>query len=95
MDDNIVFLTYNQDRKIFFIWKYLLTRIKEIGDIIRHRRLELNISQMELGFRSELSKNCISEIELGNKNFKISSLLKILKALDFDFDAFSARNNKR
>lgn len=95
MDDNIIFFTYNSTRKnIVYLDVYSLKKIQEIGAAIREKRLEKKISQMELGFQSGLSKNCISEIELGNKNFKIITLLKILKALDLDINVFTTYKNK-
>ena len=46
----------------------------KLGQSIRYIRLQKNMSQEELGFKSELSTNSISSIERGAYNFKIKTL---------------------
>lgn len=54
----------------------------KLGQSIRYIRLQKNMSQEELGFKSELSTNSISSIERGAYNFKIKTLYKIAEALN-------------
>lgn len=53
----------------------------KLGQSIRYLRLKKELSQEELGFKSDLSTNSISAIERGNYNFRIKTLYKISKAL--------------
>lgn len=66
-----------------------MNNLKLIGIAIRTRRKELSLSQEELGYMVNLTKNTISNIELGNTDFKISNLLKLMVALKIDFNYFS------
>lgn len=49
------------------------------GRRIRELRLQENISQEELGFRCQLSKNYISDVERGTRNVS----LKVIEKLAF------------
>lgn len=66
-----------------------MNNLKLIGVAIRNRRKEMSLSQEELGYMVNLAKNTISNIELGCKDFKISTLLKLMVALKIDFSYFS------
>ena len=55
--------------------------LKQLGGKIRTIREERGLSQEELGFRSDLHRTYISEIELGQKNPTYLTLIKIAKAL--------------
>jgi transcriptional regulator with XRE-family HTH domain len=55
--------------------------LKQLGGRIRTIREERGLSQEELGFRSDLHRTYISEIELGQKNPTYLTLIKIAKAL--------------
>ena len=46
--------------------------------------LKKEMSQEELGFKSELSTNSVGSIERGAYNFKIKTLYKIADALEVD-----------
>ena len=57
---------------------------KEIGQLIRTRRKELNLTQEELAIFCELSINGISKIERGISDVRLSTLLKLKEFLGFD-----------
>ena len=50
---------------------------KELGKILKQRRKILQITQKQLGDICDLSHNGISQIELGNSDIKLSTLLKM------------------
>ena len=54
----------------------------KLGENIRKIRLEKEISQEELSFRTELSRNQIGRIERGEINTGISTLYEIALGLD-------------
>jgi transcriptional regulator with XRE-family HTH domain len=55
---------------------------KQFGASIREARKRLNISQEELGFRTELDRTYISGIERGERNPSLENIGKIAKALN-------------
>jgi DNA-binding XRE family transcriptional regulator len=55
--------------------------IKSVGDKIRLRRLELNLSQEILSYDANIPRNQIGRIERGEINTSITTLHKICKAL--------------
>jgi len=63
--------------------------LREIGERLKTRRLNKNISQQELARLSGLSRSTISEIERG-KPFGVLALIQVLRALETleDLDAF-------
>ena len=52
-----------------------------IGAVIRQSRLKLGISQEELGFRADLHRTYISDIERGARNITLQSLANLARAL--------------
>ncbi len=56
---------------------------KEMGAFVKKRRKELKSTQQVLANLANLSHNGISQIELGNKDVKLSTLLKLSKFLGF------------
>lgn len=55
--------------------------IKSVGEKIRLRRLELNLSQEILSYDANIPRNQIGRIERGEINTSITTLQKISKAL--------------
>ena len=53
-----------------------------IGDIIKQRREELNISQSELGRRLGKSRAAICKIEKGERDINTKNLAEMAKALE-------------
>ncbi len=58
--------------------------IKGVGEKIRLRRLELNLSQELLSFDADIPRNQIGRIERGEISTTISTLYKICKALKIE-----------
>ncbi len=54
-----------------------------LGKILKSRRNELEITQKELADYCNLSHNGISQIEVGEKSLRLSTLLKLGKILGF------------
>lgn len=54
---------------------------KRFGEVVRHHRQRLGISQEELADRSGLHRTYISEIERGLKSPSLKALLAIASAL--------------
>lgn len=52
-----------------------------LGDILAQRRLELNLSQVQLAKRSGLTQEDISRLERGNGNPTLFTIKKLLGAL--------------
>ncbi|MDD3026465.1 MAG: helix-turn-helix transcriptional regulator [Erysipelotrichaceae bacterium] len=55
---------------------------KTFGAQVRRIRIGKNISQEELGFRSGLSKNYISDVERGARNVSLQTIEKIARGLE-------------
>lgn len=53
-----------------------------ISKNMKHFRTLKNISQVELGLRSELSPNYITDIEMCKKDIKVTTLAKIAAGLE-------------
>jgi transcriptional regulator with XRE-family HTH domain len=58
--------------------------IKTLGEKIRKRRLELNLSQELLSFDSNIPRNQIGRIERGEINTSIITLYRLSKVLKID-----------
>ncbi len=58
--------------------------INNIGNKIRALRTKQGLSQFQLNVDADLSKNQIGRIERGERNVKITTLYKIVKALGVD-----------
>jgi len=52
-----------------------------LGDAIRHRRINLYLSQEELGLRAGLHRTYVTDVENGLRNISMVTLLRISKAL--------------
>ncbi len=60
-----------------------------LGLIIQKRRHELGLSQEELAWRCDMTKNGLGKIELGRSNLRLLTLLSILKQLDLKLSDLS------
>jgi len=58
--------------------------IKSVGEKIRKRRLELNLSQELLSYDANIPRNQVGRIERGEISTSITTLHKICKALKID-----------
>lgn len=55
---------------------------EQLGANIRRLRLAAELTQMELGFRSDLDMAEISKLELGRKDPQLSTMVKVAVGLD-------------
>ncbi len=55
----------------------------ELGKVLKNRRKALKITQKKLADYCDLSHNGISQIEIGEKSVRLSTLLKLGKILGF------------
>lgn len=58
--------------------------IKSVGEKIRLRRLEVNLSQELLSFDANIPRNQVGRIERGEISTSITTLHKICKALKIE-----------
>lgn len=58
--------------------------IKSIGEKIRQKRIELNLSQEILSYDANIPRNQVGRIERGEISTSITTLYKICKALKID-----------
>ena len=58
--------------------------VKSVGDKIRMRRLEINLSQENLSYDANIPRNQVGRIERGEISTSITTLLKICKALKIE-----------
>lgn len=61
---------------------------EKVGNRIKVLRNALGISQEELGFRSSVHRTYIASLEVGKRNISISTLEKIVNALEVTFSEF-------
>ncbi len=58
--------------------------LREMGRVIRQRRINLDISQETLAEWAELHRNTIGKIERGEADLSLSSLFRIYRSLGVD-----------
>lgn len=58
---------------------------EELGNLIKNRRIELELSQDELAWRCSLHLNAIWKIEKAKSEIKLSTLMKIFNELKISF----------
>jgi len=56
-------------------------RIDVIGELIKHTRLEQNMTQEQLGLLIGVQKSQISKIENNTKDVRFSTILRVFEAL--------------
>lgn len=57
---------------------------RELGDRIRQRRMEQNLTQANLAFESGIHPTYIGSLETGGRNPSIDLLARLARALDMD-----------
>jgi transcriptional regulator with XRE-family HTH domain len=60
--------------------------LKELGRIIREKREEKGLTQIEVAEKAELDRNYIGMVERGERNPSYLSLIKIAKGLNITVD---------
>ncbi len=58
--------------------------IKSVGEKIRQKRIELNLSQEILSYDANIPRNQVGRIERGEISTSITTLYKICKALKIE-----------
>jgi transcriptional regulator with XRE-family HTH domain len=58
--------------------------IKSVGEKIRQKRIELNLSQEILSYDANIPRNQVGRIERGEISTSITTLYKICKALNIE-----------
>lgn len=53
-----------------------------LGEVVRRRRLALNLSQEELAFRAGVHRTYLSDIERGARNITVTVLTRLADALE-------------
>ncbi|PJA06250.1 MAG: XRE family transcriptional regulator [Flavobacteriales bacterium CG_4_10_14_0_2_um_filter_32_8] len=56
--------------------------LKKLGEIVRHKRAELKISQEELAFKCRFDRTYISLVERGLRNISFTNLLILAEGLN-------------
>lgn len=59
--------------------------LQRLGMTIKNKRKHLSLSQEELAWRCEITKNGLGKIELGRSQVKITTLRTIFKQLNISF----------
>ena len=57
--------------------------LKRLGAVVHNRRVELGLSQEELGKRAGLHRNYVGGIERGERNIGFINLLHVARALEW------------
>ena len=60
--------------------------IKAIGEKIRQKRINLNLSQENLSYDANIPRNQVGRIERGEISTSITTLYKICKALNMELE---------
>lgn len=69
--------------------------LRTLGDRVRARRLELEMSQEQLGEIAGLHRNYIGGIEHGRRNVALVNLVRLALALDLDPGDLMKRIHRR
>ena len=67
---------------------------KQFGKLVRTRRRALDMSQEELGDKSDLNRGYISDIERGLRNPSLKVIDRVAKALGMELDELFAQSDK-
>jgi hypothetical protein len=63
-------------------WIKILSNVKEVGPILREKRLQLNLSQNQFGRKVGMRRENIRDVELSKRHFKVENFRKVLNSLD-------------
>lgn len=61
---------------------------KYVGERIKEYRRQVGLTQEQLAFKAELDRTYIASVEAGKRNISITTLEKIIRALETDFVVF-------
>lgn len=68
--------------------------LKQLGNIIKFNRKKLNLSQEELGFKCNLTRNQISQFERGLHDIRFTTLIKLINVLQLNCDELFYKAHK-
>jgi transcriptional regulator with XRE-family HTH domain len=73
--------------------------LKVVGNSLREARLSRGISQEDLAYKANISRNYYNSVENGHRNIAVINLIKIALALEAEsmdviIDLMSIENNK-
>ena len=69
---------------------------KQFGKRLKELRLQKELTQMELSFRTEINRNYLSDVELGRRNIGIKNIEKLAKGLEIEiWELFLYYNNQK
>ena len=69
----------------------LITDLSELGELIRRRRTELDLSQTELAEQVGATRQWVSRLENGKNDISAQRLLSVIDALDLNLDVRAPR----
>jgi transcriptional regulator with XRE-family HTH domain len=69
----------------------LISDLSELGELIRRRRTELDLSQTELAERVGATRQWVSRLENGRNDISAQRLLAVIDALDLNLDVRAPR----
>jgi transcriptional regulator with XRE-family HTH domain len=69
--------------------------LRTLGDRVRARRLEMELSQERLAERAQLHRNYVGGIEQGKRNVALLNLVKLSVALEVDLGELVAGLQRR
>ncbi len=64
------------------------TILIRFGELIRHRRLELGLSQEDFALRTGLHRTYVGAIERGERNISLIKILQLCEALELSLIEF-------
>jgi len=56
--------------------------LKRFGDVIRRRRIELNLTQEQFSIRAGLHRTYVSNVERGERNLTLLTAMRIAQGLE-------------
>jgi hypothetical protein len=74
-------------------WIKILSNVKEVGPILREKRLQLNLSQNQFGRKVGMRRENIRDVELSKRHFGVGNFRKILNSLDLKSEFLLNRLN--
>lgn len=64
--------------------KEMQAKVRKLGTLLQNHRKRLQLSQEEVAFKSGLTRQMVSKIEVGESAPTITTLMKYMKAINLD-----------
>lgn len=65
-------------------WLRILSNIKGVGAVLREKRIQLGLSQNQLGKKIKVRRETVRDLESARRNFSVRNFRKILNELDLN-----------